>query len=211
MVVECRGDPLFSCELHISQFKSKILFLSGPWRHEPSHFFFPFHPCNFPKGQALRLPPSLKSVAYFKQKHWRWVKMTSGSLVFSRYHGHRSLFSLKSPLEQKGKKRNFDLKEKSLVPETHACFYTLFFTHKRKPVFFLMRWSATTALSIALNTSITVWCDSMKRTTFSKSRCIYTTLWSSKWFSHVLNGLMAHVQQPELVGSELTLCLMYHH
>ncbi len=66
--------------------------------------------------------------------------MTSGSLVFSRYHGHRSLFSSKSHLEQK--KKNFDLKEKSLVSETHLCFYFLFFlsfflysTHKRKSFF----------------------------------------------------------------------------
>lgn len=130
----CRvlGDALFSCELNKSQRKSKILFLLWTLKTWAKEFFF-FSPYNFPQGQALRLPPSLESAAYFKGKHRRWVKMTSGSPVFSRCHGHRSRFSLKSPL----RRRNFDLKKKSLF--WNKClflFFVLYSTHKRKPSIF---------------------------------------------------------------------------
>lgn len=142
MVVECQGilfSLVSSTNHNLSQRSSSFC---GPWRHEPSNFFFSPH--NFPQGHALRLPPSHYSAAYFKGEALALGENDPWVTGFPPWcHGHRSLLSLKSPLKQK--KGNFDLvREKFGVWNTFlflflllflALSFFLYWTHKRKPFF----------------------------------------------------------------------------
>lgn len=91
VAVECQ-EILFSLVSSTNHNLSQRSFsFWGPWRHEPEQLFL--WPCNFPLGRALRLPPFLKSAAYFKEESLAqggydlWVTSSPW------YHGHRGLFS----------------------------------------------------------------------------------------------------------------------
>lgn len=118
MVVEYQG-MLFSLVSSTNHNLSQRSFsLCGPWRHEASNSFSS-DLATPPRAEPWGCHPPENLLHISRGDTGAGVKMTSGSPVSSRYDGHRSPFSLKSPL-------CFDRGEKSLVSEIHACF--LFFT-----------------------------------------------------------------------------------
>lgn len=119
------------------------------------------------------------------------------------YYGHRSLFPLNPTLKQ-GKKQELWSKKKVWFLKHILCFYpslflsfSLFLSIPQEKTFFFFFFYYY--LNIALNTSITGWCDSTN--TFQIQMDLYH-LRSSKWSPHVLNELMAHMWQPETCLSQ---------
>lgn len=182
----------------------------GPWRHEPINSVS-FHPLTSPRAapRGCRAPSNVLHISSGSTgAGWKWPL---GHRIPPRYNGHRSLFPLNPTLKQE--KKDLWSKKKVWFLKHILCFYSslflsfsLFLFISQEKTFFFYCY-----LNIALNTSITGWCDSTN--TFQIQMDSYH-LRSSKWSPHVLNELMAHMWQPEHVWAKLALSHTncgYHH